>query len=220
MIEERPASVLAVHALRTGLGRVWRNDDAVLVEPLLVAGEPLAFGAPDAILDLLEQADGWTCVEVDAPTAAAMRAPFDRRWGLARTVTDVVHVLDEDPPPLHHPLVVPIDGGVADPEALLPETVLLAQATAVFGAVEAEVLRGVAGSYAAGERFADVGVHVAASHRRQGIASAAAAAVCRAVRGLGLVPVWGCGAHNEASMRTAAALGFREVERLTYLVRR
>jgi len=42
---------------------------------------------------------------------------------------------------------------------------------------------------------------------------------CRQLVADGLVPVWGADAHNTASLRTAARLGFREVSRRTYLVR-
>lgn len=220
-IEERPSTVLAVHAARSGLGRSWSNDGAVLVDADLIAGEPMAFGAPDAILDLLERADGWTCVEIDAPTADALRVAFDARWGLEREVIDVIHVLDGPPGPHEHPLVRRLDEVVE--HDLLPPPRLLAPAVAagrLFGAFDGGRLVGQGGSLAWGDRFADVGVHVAESHRRQGIAAACAAAACGAVQAGGLTPVWGCGAHNEASMRTAAALGFREVERLVYLVRR
>jgi ribosomal protein S18 acetylase RimI-like enzyme len=224
VIDERPASVLAVHALRSGLGRSWSNDGAVLVEPRLVAGEPMAYGSPDAILELLEEADGWSCVEVATDVVDAVRPRFDARWGLAREVVDVIHVLDGPPPNLEHPLVRRLDDlGLDDPDDVLPDPSITAPAVTlgrVFGAVDGRTLLGHGSSFAAGERYADIGVHVAARARRQGIASAAAVAACRAVRADGLVPIWGCGAHNEASMRTAATLGFREVERLVYLVRR
>jgi ribosomal protein S18 acetylase RimI-like enzyme len=223
-VEERPASVLAVHALRSGLGRSWSNDGAVLVEPALVSGEPMAYGEPDAILELLEEADGWTCVEVASEVVDAMRDRFDARWGLAREVTDVIHVLDGPPVPHEHPLVRRLDDlDLDDPDGVLPERAVTGPAVAlgrVFGAVDGRRLLGHGSSFASGERYADIGVHVAESARRQGIAVAAAASACRAVQADGLVPIWGCGAHNDASMATAAALGFREVERLVYLVRR
>jgi ribosomal protein S18 acetylase RimI-like enzyme len=224
VIEERPASVLAVHAVHSGLGRSWANDGAVLVEPSLVAGDPMAYGSPDAILDLLEEADGWSCVEVALDVVDELRPRFDARWGLEREVVDVIHVLDGPPADHEHPLVRRLDDlALDDPDEVLPDPTIASPAVElgrVFGAVDGRTLLGHGSSFAAGERYADIGVHVAARARRRGIASAAAVAACRAVQADGLVPIWGCGAHNEASMRTAAALGFREVERLVYLVRR
>lgn len=232
-IGEGPASILSVHALRTGLGRAWlegppQAPDAVLVEPALT-GEPQGFGAPDALLGLLTRTEGWWCVEVDAATAASLRDGFARRFGLRGEVTDVVHVLDVDPPDVGHPLVravtvADLDDLVLDAGGvqLLPDRALCEPAARAgwlhAGIVDGRVV-GHGGAFAAGETFADVGVAVQPQHRRQRLATAAAALTCRALRADGLVPTWGTGAHNEASLRTAARLGFREVSRWTYLVR-
>lgn len=231
-IGERPGTVLAIHALRSGCGRVWvaghmSGPAAVMVESALVPSEPQGFGDPDALLGLLDRAEGWGCVELEASLADAVSAGFTQKWGALRRVIDVVHTLDHPAPELSHPLVRLLEvSDLADLEAVPPDllparpvTIPAVEGQRVFGAVDGARIVGQGGSLAAGEFYADIGVHVAEEFRGQGIATAAAAMACRAVQGAGLTPVWGAGSENVASLRVAAKLGFVEVERLTYLVR-
>lgn len=139
---------------------------------------------------------------------------------------DVVHELDV-PVAVHgHPLVRGLTLAEAtelpvSTAGLLPDRRLVAAACEqgrFFAAVEGGVLVGQGGSLAVGRVFADVGVHVAPSHRRQGVATACAALACQALQRDGLIPVWGTGSENTASLAVAKKLGFREVARLTFLV--
>ena len=95
-----------------------------------------------------------------------------------------------------------------------------ATTSGIDGAVHEDVIVGQGGSFAAGRLFADVGVHVASHHRRDGIATACASNVCQALQFDGLVPVWGTSSDNAASLAIADTLGFEEVARLSYLVRK
>ena len=88
----------------------------------------------------------------------------------------------------------------------------------MFVALDGDVVVGHGSSFAAGHTYADVGVHVAAAYRRRGLATACAARACVAVRQAGLVPIWGTGSQNVASLRVATKLGFEEVDRLVFLV--
>lgn len=231
-VGERPETVLVVAALRSGDGRLWidggaAEPSAVLVESSVVPGEPQGFGTGDALLRLLGRAEGWSCVELDAGLASAIERDFVRRWGPGRTVTGVIHVL-HDPVVVHdHPLVreltpaeaVSLAAATSD---VLPERRLLAAACAqgrLFAAVQDGTIVAQGGALAAGRVFADVGVHVAPSHRGQGIASACASAACAAVQRQGLIPVWGTSAQNAGSLALADKLGFVGVGRRTYLVR-
>jgi GNAT superfamily N-acetyltransferase len=233
-IEERPDTVLAIHALSSATGRVWLEGTpnaprAALVESALVPAELQGFGDPDGLLELLERADRWHCIEVDGVTAASMRTRFVQRWGDAPDVIDVIHVLDGAAPDITHPLVRPLhrselgELAVADSDPSLFPAAEFAQAAATAGrlhvAIDDGQIVGHGSSFAAGERYADVGVAVHPAYRRQRIASAAAAQTCRQLATDGLLPVWAAGSHNTASLRTAAGLGFQEVSRLTYLVR-
>jgi RimJ/RimL family protein N-acetyltransferase len=192
-----------------------------------VPGEPQGFGDGEALLELLSVADGWDCVEVDSTHAAQLSKEFDRRWGLARTVTDVVHELHTTPQVSTHPLVRRLSAlearelDLACPE-LLPDRDTVAGAAEdgrVLAAVDGNVIVGHGSSLAASRSLADVGVHVAERFRQQGIATAAAALACKAVQDAGLTPVWGAGSDNGASLRVAEKLGFHEVARLVFLVR-
>ena len=61
----------------------------------MVPGEPQGFGDGEALLRLLAEADGWSCVEVDDGLADEIREEFADRWGLARTSIDVIHERNE-----------------------------------------------------------------------------------------------------------------------------
>jgi hypothetical protein len=109
-VGEAPETVLAVHALRSQLGRVWIAGDvndleAVLIDSAVNPGEPLGFGQSDALLGLLSRTDGWDCVEVQTGLADDMAPGFARRWGLRRRVVDVVHVLEGPPPDVTHRMI-------------------------------------------------------------------------------------------------------------------
>lgn len=231
-IGERPDTVLAVAALRSGAGRLWVDGDprvpsAVLVESALVPGEPQGFGDGDALLRLLEEADRWTCVEVEDSLAGDIGEKFGRRWGLTQTVIDVVHEIHEPVAIYDHPLVrrltpsEALDLPTVDAD-LLPDRSLAVDAAEhgrLFAAVDDGVIVGQGGSFAAGDTFADVGVHVADAHRVQGVATACASGACQALQKDGLLPVWGTSSENLASRAVARKLGFVETARLTYLLR-
>ena len=232
-IGERPETVLPVAALSAGAARAWvlgpaPDPHAALVESPLVPSEPQGFGSAEALLELLRFADGWACVEVDPLTAADLEEGFHERWGLARTVIDVVHRLDRPVMVRPHPLVralTPDDVQrlpTASNDLLPSDRTMVAAAAAngrLFGAVASGVIVGQGSSMASASWFGDVGVHVADHLRRRGIATAAASAACAALQDAGLTPVWGAGSLNHASLGVAAKLGFVEVCRRTYLVR-
>ena len=188
-------------------------------------GEPRAFGAPDAILGLLRAFDRWSCVEADSALAADLEGAFRSEFGLERRVIDVVHVLPGAGPQFEHSLVRQLTAAEQEravSSALFPEASVLGPAIGagrVFAAFDHDRVVGHGSSFAASDEFADVSVHVAESHRGRGIATAAAARAIRAVQDSGLVPVWGAGSHNTASLRVAEKLGFVAVERLVYLVK-
>lgn len=228
-IGESPAAVLAIHALRSGLGRAWASGPsahAVIVESALVPGEPQGFGDPTSLLDLLARADGWSCIELSPKVADQVNDDFERRWGIARRVIDVIQVSEQTPRIKAHPLVRRLRTSDLSrlsvaADDILPDRRVVEAAAArgrVFVAVDGDAIVGHGGSFAASNAYADIGVCVAESHRSQGIATSAAALACEAVRTDGLVPVWGAGSDNHASLRVAAKLGFSEVTRLVFLV--
>jgi RimJ/RimL family protein N-acetyltransferase len=231
-IGERPETVIVVAALWSGEGRLWIDGDpaapsAVLVESASVPGEPQGFGDGEALLQLLAEADGWSCVEVDRCLADEIEEHFASRWGPSRTVIDVIHELNEPVAVYDHPLVrrltptEALDLPTTDAD-LLPDRRLVAAAAEhgrFFAGVDDGVIIGQGGSLAAGRVFADVGVQVAGARRRQGVATACASRACQALQNDGLIPVWGTSSENAASLAVARKLGFFETARLTFLVR-
>lgn len=230
-VGDRPETVLAIHALQSGQGRVWVEGlasapDAVIVESALVPGEPMGFGGPSALVGLLRRIDGWTCLELDAHTAVAASDEMERVWGPCRRVIDVVHTLIAPPPAVGHPLVRQVieddmPAVVRSAPALVPHPAVARSAVIagrMFAAFDHGEVVGHGSSFAWSDTFADIGVSVDARYRRQGVARAAAAMACTAVQRAGLTPVWGTGSANEASRATARTLGFNEVAQLTYLV--
>jgi GNAT superfamily N-acetyltransferase len=67
------------------------------------------------------------------------------------------------------------------------------------------------------ETLWDVGIDTLEGHRRRGHASACFRALAAHMAAQGLQPVWGAGDDNIASMRLAATLGFKPVDRLAVL---
>jgi len=232
-IGERPETIIAVATLGSGNGRIWLDGDtatpaAVLIESTLVPGEPQGFGDAAPLIRLLEQANGWSCVEVDSRLADAIGDDFEQRWGIAQIVEDVIHALGEPCAEYSHPLVRQLTAAETlelptTAEGVLPDRRLVATAAEhgrFFAAVEHGIIIGHGGALAAGSLFADVGVLLANNHRRNGIAAACASSVCKVLQAEGLVPVWGTSSDNVASLTVARKLGFVEVARLRYLVRK
>lgn len=230
-IGDLPDSVLAIHAVDSGLGRVWLDGDdssvsAVIVESRLVPGEPMGFGEPRALLGLLREAEGWDCIELEPTLADTLQPDVEHQWGPCRRVTDVIHTLTTPAPARSHPLVRRVD--VEDLEELtcatddlLPDLDVTRPAVLqgrVFAAFDHGVVVGHGSSFASSDVFADVGVNVDERYRRKGIAGAAAASACATVQQAGLTPVWGTSSTNIGSLATANTLGFVEIARLTYLV--
>ena len=91
---------------------------------------------------------------------------------------------------------------------------------AIAGAVVDGRIVGTAHTAAITARYADIGVAVDEEWRGRGFATAAASIVARRVQATGRIPVWSAGEDNMASLRVARRLGFEEVSRLTYVIRR
>jgi RimJ/RimL family protein N-acetyltransferase len=63
----------------------------------------------------------------------------------------------------------------------------------------------------------EIGIETLPAHRRQGLASRAAAALIERVLAAGLTPVWSCREDNTGSVRLAERLGFVPDGRWLYL---
>jgi hypothetical protein len=140
---------------------------------------------------------------------------------------DLHHILVDPPVEYTHPLVrylTPADApllevapraiqgaGFGGPAAMLAEGI-------VAGAVDGERLVAIANTGAITDRYADVGVATLEPYRKQGISTAAAYLVCRAVQETGRTPVWSCGEDNWASRRVAEKVGFKRMGQRVYII--
>lgn len=111
--------------------------------------------------------------------------------------------------------------GAAEVKALrtCPASLVAELAMAVkYGPVMAALDRGVPASFAyAGwetESLWDVSVETVFAHRGRGLAAHAVGSLIRWYRDRGKAPVWGAEISNGASLRLAAKLGFRAVDRV------
>lgn len=89
----------------------------------------------------------------------------------------------------------------------------------VAAAIADDAIVSLAATAARADQYADLAVWTATDWRGQGLATAAAAQVARAVQAAGQIPVWSTGETNATSLRIARTLGFRAVARRVYLIR-
>ena len=231
---ETPWTVIPVHALRRGLCRAYvegypSSYRAAIVQWDDQPDEPSAWGDDvEAIWRLLQSIEGWRVVNVTETQAGPLGALMDRDLGRrVRYYGDLHHTLVEPPGEYTHPLVrylTPADAplleaapraiqgaGFGGPAAMLAEGI-------VAGAVDSERLVAIAHTSAITDRYADVGVATLAPYRGQGISTAAATLVCRAIQETGRTPVWSCGEDNWASQRVAQKVGFMPIGRRMYVI--
>ena len=230
-LEDTPETVISIFHLRRGLARAYvvgnpADFQAAVVEAEGAPGEPTVFGRDVPLLaDLLPAIPGWYCVNVSPDIAPALGPLLVERMGRSvRYYGDIHHTLVEPAPDIANPAVrqlaladlpllkaAPPDIRGLDPRRLLAEM-------AAAGAIVDGQIVAIAINYARSAGYADIGVHTLPEWRARGLATAAAAIVARHMQASGRIPVWSCGEDNQASLRVAQKLGFREVSRRTYII--
>jgi len=231
VLVEGPATVVVVHGLRTRAARAWVTGGlprfgAAVVELGLSPGDLRGFGDPTQLVGLLDRLGQWKSIEVAAEHAGVLVQLLQQRGHRPRTEIDLIHVPSRSPPTLAHPLVRLLDDGDLPavestpepfPDYQLPFVRAAVRQQRVAGAMADGKPVGYAASLAAGESYADLGVHVPAPWRGQGIATAAASLVAAALGSRGLVPVWSTSEDNLAARRVANKLGLAEIARRVIL---
>lgn len=230
-LPDTPETVIAISQLRRGLAWAWvvgevESWETAVVEDTGQPGEPLVFGQNVAqITSLLPHIPDWFCVNVSREYAPELAPLIEQMMDCpVRLVEDVYHTLTQPASAVTHPhvrLLIPADLSLLEAapfelQGAQPRRTLLEMVAA--GAVVDGQLVAIAQNYARTDRYGEIGVHTLPAHRQQGYATATAAAVARYIQSLGLTPVWSCGAHNQASLRTAYKLGFTEVSRRVYII--
>ena len=234
-IDETPETVIPIHLLTQGTCKAYAvgdpaSSDAVIVQSDSLRAEPFGLGGDaQGLWDLLRHLDDWTVVDVSPEVAPRLGALIrDAPGKRVCYYGDVYHTLTVPAPLIDEPAVreltrddmglleaAGVDG--ADFRGALPA---LIEEGAVAGAVVDGRIVGTAQTAAITDRYVDIGVGTDEPWRGRGFATAAASIVARRVRETGRTPVWSCGEDNMASLRVARKLGFEEVSRLTYVIRR
>jgi len=228
---DSPETVISWYLLWTGSCNAWCAGDlhepsAIIVQAHLMPDELIAFGnsADDilAVLHHVHHEQHWTSILVPTHLARELERPIaDLVQTLSiSTMDDIYHVLDADRAPIDIPanvrLMTPAD------EALLGGADAFTSnefgETVIAAAIEEGEIVSLAHTFAWSPDHADIGVMTHEDARGKGYATATAALVIDGVRKQGKVPVWSCGARNDASLRVAGKLGFREVGRKVYII--
>ncbi|MCP4360323.1 MAG: GNAT family N-acetyltransferase [Chloroflexi bacterium] len=231
VLPDSPETVITTSQLRRGLAKAWVVGEAAGFETAVVEdtgqpGEPIVFGEDvTQIAAVLPHIPNWDCANVPFHLAGQLAPLLERKMGCPlRHLADVYHTLNQPVPQLSHPqvrLLTPEDmpllaAASFELQGPHPQRTLLEMKIAA--AVVNGQLAAIAQNYARSSLYGEIGVHTLPDFRERGLASAAAAQIAYYIQSLGLTPVWSCGEHNEASLRVAHKLGFREVSRRTYLI--
>jgi GNAT superfamily N-acetyltransferase len=231
VLVEGPATVAVVHGLRTRAAQAWVTGGlprfgAAVVELGLSPGDLQGFGEPTQLVGLIDWLRQWRSIEVAAEQAGVLTQVLQQRGHRLWAEIDVIHVPSVPLPTLAHPLVRMVDDGDVPavestpelfPDYQLPFVRAAVRDRRVAGAMAGGKLVGYAASLAAGGSYADLGVHVLASWRGRGVATAAASLVAAVLDSRGLVPVWSTSEHNQPARRVADKLGLAEVARRVIL---
>jgi ribosomal protein S18 acetylase RimI-like enzyme len=228
---EGPATVAVVHGLRTRAAQAWVTGglprfSAAVVELGLSPGDLHGFGESTPLVGLIDRLGRWRSIEVAAEQAGVLTQLLQQRGHRLWAEIDLIHVPSTPPPTLAHPLVRLLDDDDRPavertpelfPDYQLPFVRVAVRDRRVAGAMAGGKLVGYAASLAAGESYADLGVHVLAPWRGRGIATAAASLVAAVLGSRGLVAVWSTSEDNLAARRVADKLGLAEVARRVIL---
>lgn len=203
--------------------------EAIILESPSVPGEPTVFGtSAEAAASLIPHLQPWFALNVPLAIADDLMGPVAEAAGVSsvRLLDDVYHTLTRpvtSPPMGMARLLGPEDEAIIrGANELLGDGAGRLLATldrgVAAGAVQDGNLVAVAYTFALSENHADLGVVTRDDSRGRGLATAAAAIVCREVQAGGRIPVWSTGGTNLASLRVARKLGFEEVFRRVYLI--
>ncbi len=231
---DAPETVHSVHMLRRGSCKAYVAGHPARFEAAIVQSndwpqEPAGFGSdPGLLWVLLQLVEGWTCILVDSGCAPALGEIMQAEAGTrVRYLDEVTHVLTRPVRVYRDPAVRRLT--LADLELLESASLELRaglwnspREMLVEGIIASAVMSGqiaaTALTAACSDRYADIGVYTREDHRGRGYATAAASLVAQGVQAGMRIPVWGAGAHNQASLRLAEKLGFEEVSRRRYVI--
>lgn len=229
-LADTPETTIAISQLRRGLAQAWLDGpvdqwQTAVVEDLSQPGEPILFGTPQSLFELLPHIPNWYCLNVSADLAPTLAPQLSHYLDCpVRQLADIYHTLTQPTPAYPHPQVrflTPADLPLLlnAPLALQgPQPQRTLSEMGIAGAVIGNQLVSIAQNYARTATFGEIGVHTLPEWRQHGLATAVAALIAAYIQSLGLVPVWSCGEQNQPSRRLAQKLGFRPTSHRVYLI--
>jgi len=228
---DSPFTVITTHLLRRRWCRAWmagspQRFDALVLHHIHDSSEPASFGDDaEAIWRLLQNVQGWTCIESSQAIAPALGKLIEQHLHVpVRTLQDIHHTLTQPAPDLPHPdvrLLTTNDLSMieaAQPAMPRNQTIWKLREGAMAGALVDGQLVAWAQTYTISTKYCDVGVFTHEAYRRRGFSTACTALVAKAMQQRGLIPVWSTGETNAASLAVARKVGFREVGRMVYAI--
>jgi hypothetical protein len=217
-LPERPGPLVGSHVINSGHGGCWVDDwpqtRAVLAETggnYSISGDPRALAADS----LQPHVRGF--VDADAAFAPLLYSAFPDLQVWQRVI---FAPLAEPPPipqadclirrlaPTDAPQLRSLDEASAWISKSWGGAEGLASSGYGWGAFVDGQLAAVACTFFLGMEHEDIGVVTVPAHRRRGLSSGCAAALCRDIFARGRRPTWATSPDNVASLRVAEKLGF------------
>jgi hypothetical protein len=229
-----PQTTISVHLLRRNLCHAYLLGSldttwGAIVHNYDVLEEPTAYGnSPQKMWELLQQINGWGCVNVDEEVAESLGELIEQNIGVGvRYYGDIYYSLTQTVKKIPNddvrlmttediPLLEAVAGGLHPPGFGNLET-LLNDGFVACAIVDNKVVATVH-TYACTENHAEIGAETHADYRKRGYATAAAALIIEQVQASGQIPVWSTGEDNYASMKVAEKLGFKKVSPRAYVI--
>jgi GNAT superfamily N-acetyltransferase len=231
MPKERACSLVHAHVIATGRGRVFVDPAGRPRALAAFTGGNLAFaGEADAVPAgafwnlLSELLEDWDRVFMSggADFGARLRGEVPGLHGWPRVVLALPANVTPPPAAPGRPASLRrLSAADSAPLAALGPDVVwisdshggpagLAASGLAWGAFADDRLVSVAASFFVGRRFEELGVVTEHDHRGRGQSPACAAALIDDIRGRGRTACWGTTPDNEASLRVARKLDFRQ----------
>lgn len=198
---------------------------ALVIQSHSLMEEPTAFGTSvSAIMECLEQIQGWTCVNVALELVTDLTELMNKSLQcLIRQYDDVHYVLD-------HPIELQdltVNGltarfltsaDIGTLEDAPVDWLNSDLAEYVAGGIVDNRIVALSHASAVSELYADVGVYTDEHWRKHGISTYLSWFVMSRLQADAYIPVWSTGADNFASQRVAEKLGMRHYGNRTYLI--
>lgn len=232
LFSETPENVYIRSFLERNLCEVYISGDishpqAIVVRSKFDPQELFGYGNSQALYDLLQTLNDWSCVLVNNDLSIQLGNLFISKGVSVKYYKDIYYTIQVPVLPVRIDNVRLLSisdtnlilnapkqlqgAGFANPQEMLIQGV-------VAGAIVDNQLVAIAHTSAISNKFSDVGVYTAQDHRGKGYSTAAATLVIEKLQARNLIPVWSTGEDNLASQKVAQKIGFTKTSTKTYII--